>query len=113
MFHAAPNIDHSQKFVHHDLVKWLKWLRGIGFDGWRLDFVRGFQGEYIKQYIQESNPYFAVGEFWDSLGYNEDGSLSYNQDSHRQRICDWVNATGGSSVSVNNSTVYVSAINSL
>lgn len=105
MFHAAPNIDHSQEFVRHDLGKWLRWLRETGFDGWRLDFVRGFRGEYVKQYMEESNPHFAVGEFWDTLGYDGDGRLSYNQDSHRQRICDWVNATGGLSVSIYNCAV--------
>ncbi|KAL0447072.1 UNVERIFIED_CONTAM: Alpha-amylase 3, chloroplastic [Sesamum latifolium] len=42
-FHAAPNIDHSQEFVRKDIREWLCWLREeIGYDGWRLDFVRGF-----------------------------------------------------------------------
>lgn len=41
IFHAAPNIDHSQEFVRSDIKDWLNWLRNdIGFDGWRLDFVR-------------------------------------------------------------------------
>jgi alpha-amylase len=41
VFHAAPNIDHSQDFVRRDIKDWLNWLRNdIGFDGWRLDFVR-------------------------------------------------------------------------
>lgn len=40
-FHAAPNIDHSQKFVRKDIIEWMKWLRtDFGFDGWRLDFAR-------------------------------------------------------------------------
>lgn len=99
MFHAAPNIDHSQEFVRQDISAWLRWLRKIGFDGWRLDFVRGFEGKYIKEYMQASNPQFAVGEFWDSMDYEGDGTLSFNQDSHRQRICDWINATGDLSVS--------------
>lgn len=43
IFHAAPNIDHSQDFVRKDIKGWLNWLRNdIGFDGWRLDFVRYF-----------------------------------------------------------------------
>jgi len=41
IFHAAPNVDHSQDFVRKDIKEWLNWLRNdIGFDGWRLDFVR-------------------------------------------------------------------------
>ncbi|XP_016508039.2 uncharacterized protein LOC107825671 isoform X2 [Nicotiana tabacum] len=97
IFHAAPNIDHSQEFVRQDVKEWLNWLRNdIGFDGWRLDFVRGFSGGYVKEYIEASNPAFSIGEYWDSLAY-EGGNLCYNQDAHRQRIVNWINATGGSS----------------
>ncbi|KAG8654056.1 alpha-amylase 3, chloroplastic isoform X2 [Manihot esculenta] len=94
-FHAAPNIDHSQEFVRKDLKEWLCWLRDeIGYDGWRLDFVRGFWGGYVKDYIDATEPYFAVGEYWDSLSYTY-GEMDHNQDAHRQRIIDWINATNG------------------
>ncbi|WCJ32490.1 alpha-amylase-like 3 [Euphorbia peplus] len=94
-FHAAPNIDHSQDFVRKDLKEWLCWLRDeIGYDGWRLDFVRGFWGGYVKDYLDASEPYFAVGEYWDSLSYTY-GEMDHNQDAHRQRIVDWINATSG------------------
>lgn len=97
IFHAAPNIDHSQDFVRRDIKEWLNWLRNdIGFDGWRLDFARGFSGGHVKEYIEASNPAFAIGEYWDSLAY-EGGNLCYNQDAHRQRIVNWINATGGTS----------------
>nr|AIU94748.1 alpha-amylase [Morus alba var. multicaulis] len=97
IFHAAPNVDHSQDFVRRDIKEWLNWLRNdIGFDGWRLDFVRGFSGTYVKEYIEASNPAFAIGEYWDSLAY-EHGNLCYNQDAHRQRIVNWINATDGTS----------------
>ncbi|XP_051145899.1 alpha-amylase 3, chloroplastic isoform X2 [Andrographis paniculata] len=94
-FHAAPNIDHSQEFVRKDIKEWLQWLRKeIGYDGWRLDFVRGFWGGYVKDYLEATEPYFAVGEFWDSLSYTY-GEMDHNQDAHRQRIVDWINATNG------------------
>ncbi|KAG8383113.1 hypothetical protein BUALT_Bualt05G0151000 [Buddleja alternifolia] len=93
-FHAAPNIDHSQEFVRNDIKEWLRWLREeIGYDGWRLDFVRGFWGGYVKEYLDSSEPYFVVGEYWDSLSYTY-GEMDYNQDAHRQRIVDWINAAG-------------------
>ncbi|CAM6018425.1 unnamed protein product [Sphagnum balticum] len=96
-FHAAPNIDHSQAFVRKDIKEWMKWLRNdFQFDGWRLDFVRGFWGGYIKEYIEATKPAFAIGEYWDSLAY-EGGKVCYNQDSHRQRIINWINAAGGTS----------------
>ncbi|XP_057482470.1 alpha-amylase 3, chloroplastic-like isoform X2 [Actinidia eriantha] len=80
-FHAAPNIDHSQEFVRNDLKEWLCWLRG-------------FWGGYVKDYLDSSEPYFAVGEYWDSLSYTY-GEMDHNQDAHRQRIIDWINATSG------------------
>ncbi|KAG5050587.1 Alpha-amylase 3, chloroplastic [Glycine soja] len=96
-FHAAPNIDHSQEFVRKDLKEWLCWLRKeVGYDGWRLDFVRGFWGGYVKDYIDASEPYFSVGEYWDSLSYTY-SEMDHNQDAHRQRIIDWINATNGTS----------------
>lgn len=49
---------------------------------WRFFSVtcRGFSGTYVKEYIEASNPTFAIGEYWDSLGY-EHGNLCYNQGS--------------------------------
>ncbi|CAI7847674.1 unnamed protein product, partial [Closterium sp. NIES-53] len=97
IFHAAPNIDHSQDFVRKDICEWLRWLRAdVGYDGWRLDFARGFWGGYVKEYIEASSPAFCIGEYWDSLSY-EGGTVSYNQNAHRQRIINWINATGGTS----------------
>ena len=36
----------------------------------------------------------AFGEFWDTCSYT-DGILEYDQRSHRQRTCNWVDASGG------------------
>lgn len=44
--------------------------KDIGYDGWRLDYVRGFWGGYVKDYMEVTEPYFAVGEYWDSLSYS-------------------------------------------
>ncbi|CAH2066446.1 unnamed protein product [Thlaspi arvense] len=67
-FHAAPNIDHSQDFVRKDIKEWLCWMREeVGYDGWRLDFVRGFWGGYVKDYMDATKPYFAAlqkCEYW-------------------------------------------------
>ncbi|KAK9908484.1 hypothetical protein WJX75_008568 [Coccomyxa subellipsoidea] len=94
-FDAAPNIDHSQPFVKRDLSEWMQWLREhVGFDGWRLDFVRGFHGSHVRDYMLSSSPTFVVGEFWDSLSYNG-GIPEHNQDRHRQQIIDWINAAEG------------------
>mmetsp|Transcript_30415 Transcript_30415/g.76674 ORF Transcript_30415/g.76674 Transcript_30415/m.76674 type:complete len:713 (+) Transcript_30415:508-2646(+) len=95
VYAAAPNIDHTQERVRNDYISWLQWLRNsIGFDGWRLDFVIGYAGEYTKLYVNATVPELAFGEYWDTCDY--DGSvLRYNQDAHRQRTVNWIDSTGG------------------
>lgn len=92
---AAPNLDHSQERVRKDIIEWMRWLRNsIGFDGWRFDFVKGYDGKFAGEYVNSTVPELAFGEYWDTCSYS-DGVLSYNQDSHRQRTVDWCDATGG------------------
>ena len=94
-FHAAPNIDHSQDFVKRDITEWMQWLqKEVGYDGWRLDYVRGFSGTHVKTYMESTDVHFAVGEYWDTLAYDYD-QPQYNQDSHRQRIVNWIDDAGG------------------
>ena len=62
-----------------DIKQWLSWLRSeIGFDGWRFDFVKGYPGRHVMEYIEASGPLTAVGEFWDDCAYT-DSKLEYNQ----------------------------------
>ena len=94
-YSAAPNIDHSQDRVRQDISGWLRWLRtSIGYDGWRFDFVKGYDGKWAGEYVNATVPELAFGEYWDTCSYS-DGVLSYNQDAHRQRTIDWCDATGG------------------
>lgn len=94
-YSAAPNVDHTQDRIRHDLKEWLKYMRkNVGYDGWRFDFVKGYSGKYTREYIDESTPLMAFGEFWDACSYT-DGVLDYNQDNHRQRTVNWCDATGG------------------
>ncbi|EPS66762.1 alpha-amylase, partial [Genlisea aurea] len=93
-FNGVPNIDHTQEFVRRDVTEWLKWLRyTVGFQDFRFDFAKGYSPKYVKEYIEGAKPIFSVGEYWDSCNYNG-SQLEYNQDSHRQRIIDWMDGTG-------------------
>jgi hypothetical protein len=44
----------------------------------RFDFVRGFNGEAVREYLEAASSQFTVGEYWDSLNYNG-GVPDFNQ----------------------------------
>ena len=66
------DLDTFNPEVKKRLKDWGKWLlTNIGFDGFRLDFVRGFQPEFVGEWIKDlpdkmgERP-FVVGEYWGS-----------------------------------------------
>lgn len=78
-FSAARDIDHSNVEVRNGIKTWMNWLKtDIGFDGWRYDFVHGYDGKYIKEYNDATNPYFSVGELLEG---------------NRDRIVKWLDYT--------------------
>ncbi len=71
--------------VQQRLEDWGVWLTNtVGYDGYRLDFVRGFQESFVADWInamprKNGNQRFVVGEYW---------GADY-------RIKNWVNALAG------------------
>ena len=63
----ARDLDHKNPAVRAEIIKWMRFLKNnLGFDGWRYDFVHGYNPIYNKEYNDATNPYFAVGELLES-----------------------------------------------
>ncbi len=83
-FGGFPDVAHEKSNVQD----WLwrrsdsvaEYYKQIGFDGWRFDYVKGFGGWVVKEWVNHAGG-FAVGEYWD-------GS--------RDLINNWVNDSGAS-----------------
>ena len=90
-YHAARDVNHRDERVRSSLISWMNWLKNdnnAGFDGWRYDYVRGFNGGYVNDYNSATDPYFSVGELWDNLDLND-------VNAHRQQIVNWIDQAGG------------------
>ena len=45
---GARDLDHTSANVQNDIKAYLNWMKGeMGYDGWRYDFVKGFEGKYV------------------------------------------------------------------
>ncbi len=57
------DIDHTNRQVRRDLIRYLLLLKGLGYRGWRYDMVHGYHARHVALYNRRSNPTFSVGEY--------------------------------------------------
>ncbi len=87
---AGRDIDHTKQYVRDSIVQWLGTrLAGVGFDGWRFDFVKGYAGGYVGEYVSRTTPTFCVGEHWPTNSFDPNDPANW-----RGQITGWVDATG-------------------
>ena len=86
---AYRDLDHTNLVVQQGIVDWMNnVLKPAGFVGWRYDYVKGFSGNYVGQYNEDSGAEFSVGEYWPTAGYN-----SGNPSAWGNEIKNWIQAT--------------------
>lgn len=69
LFFAETNLDHNQEYVQNWLWKDESsvakyYMNVMGFDGWRFDYVLGFEPWVVREWIEEVGG-FSVAELWD------------------------------------------------
>lgn len=64
-FNGGRDLDHRDIQVQNGVKEYLNRLKGLGFDSWRWDMVKGFSASYVGDYNTASAPYGSVGEYWD------------------------------------------------
>lgn len=57
------DIDHTNKVVRRDIIRYLLLLKSLGYRGWRYDMVHGYHARHIALYNKYSEPTFSVGEY--------------------------------------------------
>lgn len=78
LFYQETNLDHHQEYVQdwlweEDYSVAHYYQDEIGFDGWRFDYVLGFEPWVVKEWLEEVGG-FSVAELWDG---NPDTLRSY------------------------------------
>lgn len=60
---AFRDIDHTNRQVRRDIVRYLLQLRSMGYRGWRYDMVHGYHARWVALYNRLTSPTFSVGEY--------------------------------------------------
>ncbi|MCM1036750.1 MAG: alpha-amylase family glycosyl hydrolase [Bacteroides sp.] len=82
-FDGARDLDHTNANVQDNCKNYQRCLlEKYGYEGVRLDMVKGYAGRFTKIYNEYSKPRFSVGEYWDG---------SYDA------VAAWIEATGRTS----------------
>lgn len=79
----ARDLDHTAPMVQNAIITYMNLLKSQGFSAWRYDEARGYDGRYAGIYNDATQPCLSVGEWWDA---------------DRQKIMNWIDATGGRSM---------------
>jgi alpha-amylase len=79
---CGRDLDHTNPDVRAAAKKYFARLEAVGFRGWRYDLAKGFHGRFVGEYNEATGPELSVGEFFDG---------------DRQKVTDWIDATGGRS----------------
>lgn len=89
---AGRDLDHTNPDVRATIKEYLGRLKGLGFRGFRYDLTKGYHGRFTGEYNDAVGPDLSIGEFFDR---------------DRQKVTNWLDATGGKSTAFDFPTRYL------
>jgi alpha-amylase len=89
---CGRDLDHTNGDVRTAIKHYLQRLKGVGFRGWRYDLSKGYHGRFVGEYNEATAPEFSVGEYFDG---------------DRQKLTQWVDASGGRTTAFDFPTRYL------
>lgn len=91
---GCRDLDHTNPTTQQNIKTYEDFLLNeMGYTGFRYDFVKGYDPQYIKMYNEASKPQFSVGEYW----HGAVTTASKKDDHPFGGVKDWVEATGKTS----------------
>lgn len=91
---GCRDLDHTNDKTQQNIKTYEDFLLNeMGYTGFRYDFVKGYDPQYIKMYNEASKPKFSVGEYW----HGAVTTASKKDDHPFGGVKDWVEATGKTS----------------
>ena len=90
---GCRDLDHTNATTQQNIKTYEDFLLNeMGYKGFRYDFVKGYDPQYIKMYNETSKPEFSVGEYWQgTVTDTKSGDHPFGG------VKDWVDATGKAS----------------
>ena len=90
---GCRDLDHTNATTQQNIKTYEDFLLNeMGYKGFRYDFVKGYDPQYIKMYNETSKPEFSVGEYWQgTVTDTKSGDHPFGG------VKDWVDATGKTS----------------
>ena len=90
---GCRDLDHTNATTQQNIKTYEDFLLNeMGYKGFRYDFVKGYDPQYIKIYNEASKPKFSVGEYWQGTVTD-----TWYGDHPFGGVKDWVEATGKTS----------------
>lgn len=87
---GCRDLDHTNPTTQQNIKTYEDFLLNeMGYTGFRYDFVKGYDPQYIKMYNEASKPKFSVGEYW----HGAVTTTSKEGDHPFGGVKDWVDAT--------------------